>query len=66
MATPDTVMHGCNSTIWKVETERLGTQGQPWIPSQSEASLDYETPKQNRVTTTNEKRVSANPMASKL
>lgn len=65
MATPDTVMHGCNSTIGKVETERLGAQGQPWIPSQSEASLDYETPKQNRLTT-NEKRVSARPTASKL
>ena len=65
MATPDTVVHGCNSTIWKAETERLGAQGQPWIPSQSEASLDYETTKQNRLTT-NKKRVSACPMASKL
>lgn len=55
MAIPETVMHGCNSIIWKVEAERLGTQGQPWIPSQYEASLDYETPKQNRITTTNEK-----------
>lgn len=56
MATPDTVIHGCNSIIWKVEAERLGTQGQPCIPSQSEASLDYETPKQNRITT-NEKSI---------
>lgn len=66
MATADTVMHGCNSIIWKVDAERLGTQGQPWICSQSEASLDYETPKQNRLSTTNEKRASANPMVIRL
>lgn len=40
---PGTVTHAYEPNIWEVE---VGTQGHPWLRSESETSLGYMRPKE--------------------